>query len=162
MVKYTANRVLGKKLIICNQAVQWWGEEVKEAIRVRREVYARYTSNKTTAGWEEYATARKKANEMVEKNKKGLWKQVINKMNEDFDGGMKQMRVGIKGILGQQAGKADTGIATLRAQNGKMVSRSKGKREVHVEHYLKRGTPTANEAFDAKSRRKSTRGQRRR
>ena len=55
------------------------------------------------------------------------------------------MWVGIKGILGQQAGKTDTGIATLRAQNGKMVSRSKGKRGVLVKHYRKLGMPTANE-----------------
>ena len=34
-------------------------EEVKEVIRVRRETHARHTSNKTTAGWEEYAIARK-------------------------------------------------------------------------------------------------------
>ena len=62
---------------------------------------------------------------------------------------MKQMWVGIKGILGKQAGEADTGIATLRAQNGIMVSSSKGKREVLVEHYRKLGTPTTNETFDA-------------
>ena len=85
---------------------------------------------------------------MVEK-KKALWKNVIYKTNEDFDGGMKQMWVGIKGILGQQAGEADTGMATLRAQCGKMVSSSKGKREVLEEHYRKLGTPTANETFDA-------------
>ena len=30
------------------------------------EADARYTSNTTTAGWEEYATARKKVKEMVE------------------------------------------------------------------------------------------------
>ena len=59
---------------------------------------------------------------------------------------MKQMWVGIKGILGKQAGEAVTGIATLRAQNGKM-----GKKEVLVEHYRKLRTPSANE----------TRGQRR-
>ena len=47
-------------MIICNRAVKWWDEEVKQAIRVRREGYARYTSSKTTAVWEEYATARKK------------------------------------------------------------------------------------------------------
>ena len=35
------------------------GREVKEAIRLGREAYARYTSNKTRTGWEEYATARK-------------------------------------------------------------------------------------------------------
>ena len=52
---------------------------------------------------------------MVEK-KEGLWKDVSHKRNEDFDGGMEQMWVGIKGILGQQAGEANTGVATLRAQ----------------------------------------------
>ena len=50
--------------------------------------------------------------------------------NEDFEDGMKQMWVGMKGALGQQAGEADTGIATLREQNGKMVRSSKGKRGV--------------------------------
>ena len=61
---------------------------------------------------------------MVEKKKEGRWKDVFIKTDEDFDGGMKQMWVGIKGILGKQAGEADTGIATLRAQNGKIVSSS--------------------------------------
>ena len=80
----------------------------------------------------------------------GLWKDVMYKTNEDFDGGMKQLWVGTKGILRKQAGEADTGIATLRARNGKMVCSSKGKREVLAEHYRKLGTPTANETFDAK------------
>ena len=34
---------------------------------------------------------------------------------EDFDGGRKHMWVGVKRILGKQAGEADTGIATLKA-----------------------------------------------
>ena len=46
-------------------------------------------------------------------------------------------------------GAADTGIATSRVQDGKMVSSSKGKREVLVEHYRKLGTPTSNKTFDA-------------
>ena len=46
---------------------------------------------------------------------------VVQKTNEDFDGGMKQMSVAIKGILSKQAGEKDTGIATSRAQRGKMV-----------------------------------------
>ena len=58
------------------------------------------------------------------------------------------MWVRVKGILGQQAGKADTGIAASRAQNGKMVSSSKRKRKVLQEHYRKLGTPTTNQTFD--------------
>ena len=69
---------------------------------------------------------------------------IVNKTNEDFEGGRKQMWVGIKGILGKQAGEADRGIAILRTQNGKMASSSKGKREVLVEHYHTLETATAN------------------
>ena len=41
LVKTTASRVIGKKLIVCNRAVKWWDEEVREAIRGRREAHAR-------------------------------------------------------------------------------------------------------------------------
>ena len=126
MVKTTASKVIGKKLIVCNKAVKWWDDEVKEAIRVRREAHARYIGNKNAAGWEEYAKARKEVKKMVEKKKRGIWEEVVKKTNEDFDGGMKQMWVGIKGIISKRAGKTDKGIATLRAKNGKMVSGSRG------------------------------------
>ena len=33
-------------MIVCNIAVKWWDEEVKEAIRVKGEAHARYTSSK--------------------------------------------------------------------------------------------------------------------
>ena len=55
----------------------------------------------------------------------------------------------MKGIIGNWAGKIDNGIATLRTQNGKVVSSSKGKREVLVEHYSKIGTPKPHAKFDA-------------
>ena len=60
---------------------------------------------------------------------------------------MKQQWLGIKGIIGNRSGK--NGIATLRAQNGKMASSSKRKREVLVEHYRKLATPKPNAKFDA-------------
>ena len=40
------------------------------------------------------------------------------------------MWVGIKGTLGKQAGETDTGVTALRAQNDKIFSSSKGKREL--------------------------------
>ena len=73
----------------------------------------------------------------------------VHTTNEDFDGGMKQVWVEIKLILGKQAGEAGTSIATLRTQSGKMVSSSKGGAKVLLEHYRKRGTPTTNDSFDA-------------
>ena len=57
-------------------------------------------------------------------------------------------------IASKQARETGTGIVTLRAQNGKMASSSKGKREVLVEHHRKLGTPTTNETFDAEFEKK--------
>lgn len=49
LVRDTASEVVGEKLIASNTAVKWWGMEVREAARIRREADVRYTSNKTTA-----------------------------------------------------------------------------------------------------------------
>ena len=87
LVKSTASKVVGKKLIVCNRAVKWWDEEVKEAVRVWREAHARFISIKTTAGWEEYTKNRKVVKSMVEKKKKGVWENVMNKTNQDFEVG---------------------------------------------------------------------------
>ena len=99
--------------------------------------------------------SRNKVKGMVDK-KKGIWVDAVKK-NEDFERGMKQMWVGIKRILRNQAGEADMG------QTGKRVSSSRGEREVLVEHYRTLGPPTVNQAFFfmQNSRRKSTGGQRR-
>ena len=64
-------------------------EEVKEAIRVRRETHTRCLSSKSTVQCEKYAKARKAVKKMAEK--KGKWEDIVRKPNEDFDGGMKQM-----------------------------------------------------------------------
>ena len=58
------------------------------------------------------------------------------------------MWVGIKGIISKREGKTDKSIATLGAKNGKMVSSSRGEREVLLEHYRKLGTPQTNNRFD--------------
>ena len=68
------------------------------------------------------------------------------------------MWVGIKGIMGKRAGKTDKGIANLRAKNGKMVSSSREKREVLVEHYRKLGNQKLKTGSTRNLRQKSTSG----
>ena len=54
LVKTTASKILGNELTAYKRAVRGWDGELKEAIGIRRKAHARYTSSKTTAGWEEY------------------------------------------------------------------------------------------------------------
>ena len=49
---------------------------------------------------------------MIQKKKKGLSKDVVNERDEDFDDGMKQMWVGMKGYWVNKQERQDTGIAT--------------------------------------------------
>ena len=66
-----------------NPAVKIGGTPPLNSVSKRREAYARYALKKTSAGCEEYATARKrKAKGMVEK--KGIWKNLMFRTNENF------------------------------------------------------------------------------
>ena len=47
LVKTTASKVIGNKLIVCSRTVNWWGEDLKGAIR---KAHARYISSKATTG----------------------------------------------------------------------------------------------------------------
>lgn len=53
-------------------------------------------------------------------------------------------------VSGKEAEHTEKGVATLRAQNGKMVGILKGEREVLAEHNRKLGTPTTSQRCDAK------------
>ena len=37
LVKTTATKAIGEKMIVCNRAVKWWDGEVKEAIHESKE-----------------------------------------------------------------------------------------------------------------------------
>lgn len=41
LVYSTVREAIGKKLIVCERVVNWWDEEVKDAIRVKKEAHAR-------------------------------------------------------------------------------------------------------------------------
>ena len=44
-----------------------------------------------------------------------IWKDVVTKTNEDFEGGMKEMWAGIKGVLGKQAGEGRHGNSYVKS-----------------------------------------------
>ena len=76
---------------------------------------------------------------MAENTKKATWPQLF-KASDDFDGAMKPMWVGGKRKTGQ-ARQADRG----KAQDGKMASSSKGKREALVYRALTRARNAHNQ-----------------
>ncbi|CAB1096931.1 unnamed protein product [Ectocarpus sp. CCAP 1310/34] len=85
---------------------------------------------------------------LVNKKKKCIWDEVVQKANGGLEGNVKQMWEGISGMVKKTAQGGDTGVATLRGVHGGLVSSGKGNREILAGHYKGLGVPSEDEAFD--------------
>ena len=65
------------------QAARWWDAEIKEKIRLRRQVYKEISSDREDK-WGEYYKLRSEIKELVCKKKLDSWNEVIEKANKDF------------------------------------------------------------------------------
>ena len=73
----------------------------------------RRTQDGTTAGWEEYTIARNNAKEIGQKKKGNMGR--LSETSQGFDGGMKQVWVGMRGKLGKRAGEGRRGNSYLES-----------------------------------------------
>ena len=52
-VKRVASKEIGEKVIVCGKAARWWDEEMKDKIRLRRQVYKEIQSGREDK-WGQY------------------------------------------------------------------------------------------------------------
>ena len=83
-VKRVASKEIGEKVIVCGKAARWWDEEIKDKIRLRRQVYKEIQSGREDK-WGQYYKLRSEIKELVRKKKLDSWNEVIEKANKDFD-----------------------------------------------------------------------------
>ena len=75
-VKRVASKEIGEKVIVCGKAARWWDEEIKDKIRLRRQVYKEIQSGREDK-WGQYYNLRSEIKELVRKklsssSKKGV------------------------------------------------------------------------------------------
>ena len=63
-VKRVASKEIGEKVIVCGKAARWWDTEIKEKIRLRRQVYKEISSGREDK-WGEYYKLRSEIKELV-------------------------------------------------------------------------------------------------
>ena len=88
-VKRVASKEIGEKVIVCGKAARWWDEEIKDKIRLRRQVYKEIQSGREDK-WGQYYKLRSEIKELVRKKKLDSWNEVIEKANKDFDENKKE------------------------------------------------------------------------
>ena len=64
----------------CGKAARWWDEEIKDKIRLRRQVYKEIQSGREDK-WGQYYKLRSEIKELVRKKKLDSWNEVIEKAN---------------------------------------------------------------------------------
>ena len=67
-VKRIASKEIEEKVIVCGKAARWWDGEIKEKIRLRRQVYKEISSGREEK-WGEYYKLRSEIKELVRKKK---------------------------------------------------------------------------------------------
>ena len=82
-VKRVASKEIGEKVIVCGKAVRWWDGEIKEKIRLRRQVYKEISSSREDK-WREYYKLRSEIKELVRKKKIDGWNEVIERLIKIF------------------------------------------------------------------------------
>ena len=81
-VKRVASKEIGERVIVCGNAV-WWDGEIKEKIRLRRQIYKEIRSGREDK-WGEYYKLHSEIKELVSKKKLDIWNEVIEKANKGF------------------------------------------------------------------------------
>ena len=142
-VKRVASKEIGEKVIVCGKAARWWDDEIKEKIRLRRQVYKEISSGSENK-WGEYYKLRTEIKELVRKKKLDSWNEVIEKANKDFYENRKEFWA----FVGRTSKASRKGIASLRSASGSCVTSTKGKLEVLREHYERLGTASVDDQFD--------------
>ena len=141
-VKRVASKEIGEKVIVCGKAARWWDAEIKDKIRLRRQVYKEIQSGREDK-WGQYYKLRSEIKELVRK-KLDSWNEVIEKANKDFDVNKKEFWA----FVGRTSKGSRKSIASLRSSSGSCVTSTKGKLEVLHEHYGKLGTASVDDQFD--------------
>ena len=143
IITRVAKKEIGEKMIVCGQAARWWDEEIKEKIRVRREVYRQLQSGNKDK-WDEYCKLRAEVKELVRKKKLQVWDEVIEKVNKDYDEGKKEFWA----FVGRRTKSKRKNIASLRSDSGVSVTSTKGKLNILQKHYEKLGSMSVDDDFD--------------
>ena len=77
-------------MIVCSRAARWWDGELKDKIGLRRVVYKKVIRGREDL-WDEYYKLRKEVKELVRQKKLTMWKEVVEKVDVDFEGSRKEI-----------------------------------------------------------------------
>ena len=143
IVNKVAKNVIGEKFIVCGKSVNWWDDEVKDGISLRRELYKKMMHGQEDL-WEDYCRARKEVKKLVRSKKINAWNEVVEKVNKDYEGSRKQFW----SFVSKKSKGKKGALISLKNEHGESVSSVRGKLEILQKHYQSLGKQSVDSNFD--------------
>ena len=110
IVNRVARDKVGERMII------WWDSELKDKKGLRQEVYKKVIRDL----WDKYCRLRKEVKELVRQKKPTLWREVVEKVNVDYEGSRREFWA----FVGRTKTK-NGGIVSLKSVDGVSVTSTK-------------------------------------
>ena len=123
----------------------WFDDEVKNAIKKRREAHARYLQCDSSENWKEFCRLRKLAKRMVMVKKRADWAKFMQRIEDAYKNNHKQLWQLIDRLM--PSGKK-LAVAPVRGKNGALARSEEQIMDVWAEHQESLGTPVVHELQD--------------
>lgn len=151
-IEKVAERVIGKKRIICGRSVKWWCPELREIISKRRNQYKEWLRTGSKEDWEEYKSLRREGKLMIELKKRGCWEESMEKMEAEFKKNPKLFWSLVNRVTRKSEGMEVKG---LKDGEGKVTANQQDILKIFQHHYeaLGRGSVEVGSMDDADFRR---------
>ena len=94
---------------VCGRSAIWWGNELKDKISLRREVYKKVIKGREDL-WDEYCRLRREVKNLVRQK----WKEVVEKVNVDFERSRKEFWA----FVSRRTKAKSKGISSLKNVDG--------------------------------------------
>lgn len=96
----------------------WWTEQIKQAVKQKKETWKKYLNNKSPQTYEEYKIKREQVKEMVKTAKQEAWVEFGNKIKEAYKDNQKLFY----GALKRMRTKKNEALGYIRDEGGKLLT----------------------------------------
>ena len=80
----STEKVVGRSKKRIKKATSWWSEEVKQAVRKKKDMYKKALGERLDRAWEDYKVAKKESERVVREAKEADWVRCGKQLQKNF------------------------------------------------------------------------------
>ena len=133
-VSVAADQIVGKKTVKHGISKKWFDDEVRQAIKTRREQHTKWCETRKPRDWVEYCKLRKEVGVLVREKKKLGWSKLLEQVKGSYGGDKKLFWSLVKKLKNHRKIEA-TATSAVKNKLSNVVTSPEDRREAWAEFY---------------------------